>query len=253
MLKNKYMPEYDSLFHWLKRQGYVTFRISSLGGYEKMEIPYDSYSRLYGIDHWVKYKDFAFRGEHFGFGPSPPDQYALSRGDEMCAQIAQGHPRAVFFISQNSHTPYDTPQTVAEDWRSLNRETTGVRKASAFWSRPKFEKYGMAIEYQLRYLAEFITSQAQDDDIFLLIGDHQPPSISISFDNWDTPMHVISKNADFVQRWKEYGFVEGLIPSTESSPVTQEAVHWALLRSILQSYGEGNPVLPDFLPGGIEY
>lgn len=253
MVKNKYMPEYDSLFHWLKRQGYVTFRISSLGGYEKMEIPYDGYSRLYGIDHWVKYKDLGYTGEHYGFGPSPPDQYALWKGDELTRQIAGSTPRAVFFITQNSHTPYDSPQGVAENWNALNKNGYLTKKPSAFWSRPKFEKYGAAIEYQLRYLVDFIQKKSTENDVFILVGDHQPPSLSIALESFETPIHVISQSSAFVESWPEYGLVHGLIPDEKSPPLRQEAIHWALMRSLIKIYGTEYSKLPPFLSHGIPY
>lgn len=252
MLKNKQMPQYDSLFHWLRRQGYITFRISSLGGYEKMEIPYDSYSRLYGIDLWMKYKDLAYTGEHYGFGPSPPDQYALWKGDEMTSEIAGSIPKAVFFITQNSHTPYDSPNAVAEDWRTLNTDSGVAKKSSAFWSRPKFEKYGEAIEYQLRYLVDFIVKKGTSNDVFILIGDHQPPSLSIVMPDFDTPLHVISKNLAFVESWHEYGLTPGFIP--DKKPVfRQEAMHWSMLRSLISNYAHETAKLPEFLPNGIPY
>lgn len=253
MLKNRYMPEYDSLFHWLKRQDYLTFRISSLGGYEKMEIPYESYSRLYGIDHWIKYKDLEYRGEHYGFGPSPADQYALWKGDAMSDEISDTRPKAVFFITQNSHTPYDSPLEVAEDWQQLNHGQSSEKKPSAFWSRPKFEKYGEAIEYQLRYLVDFIVRKGTERDIFILIGDHQPPSLSIALDSFETPLHVISKNSAFVNRWSEFGLQPGLIPDDQVAPLRQEAMHWAMLRSLLSVYAEPGARLPVFLPQGIPY
>jgi hypothetical protein len=252
MLKNKYMAEYDSLFHWLKRQGYKTARISSLGGYEKMEIPYDSYSRLYGIDDWVKYKDLAYTGEHYGFGPSPPDQYALWMGNQITYEIAGNAPRAVFFITQNSHTPYDSPGVIAEDWQSLNNNRNTTKKPSAFWSRPRFEKYGEVIEYQLRYLSDFIVKNGTDNDIFILIGDHQPPSMSMAMDNFDTPMHVISRDMAFIKCWDEYGLTQGLFPG-EKNALRQEAIHWALLRSLIKTYAQEDAKFPPFLPNGIPY
>jgi hypothetical protein len=252
MLKNKQMPQYDSLFHWLRRQGYITFRISSLGGYEKMEIPYDSYTRLYGIDLWIKYKDLAYTGEHYGFGPSPPDQYALWKGDEMTSEIAGSIPKAVFFITQNSHTPYDSPNAVAGDWRTLNTNSEVARKSSVFWSRPKFEKYGEAIEYQLRYLVDFIVKKGTSNDVFILIGDHQPPSLSIVMPDFDTPLHVISKNIAFVESWHEYGLTPGFIPD-KRTVFRQEAMHWSMLRSLISNYAHETTKLPEFLPNGIPY
>jgi hypothetical protein len=253
MLKNNYMPEYDSLFHWLKRQGYETFRLSSLGGYEKMEIPYESYSRLYGIDHWIKYKDLEYSGVHYGFGPSPPDQYAIWKGDEMATKIIGNNPKAFFFITQNSHTPYESPETVADDWRSLNSGREVRKKESTFWSRPKFEKYGDAIEYQLKFLIDFIINKPTSDDIFILVGDHQPPSLSRTVENFDTPIHIISKDKAFIESWEAYGCVPGMIPDSSIHPIRQEALHWALLRTLIGSYADGQYSLPEFLEKGIPY
>jgi hypothetical protein len=253
MLKNKYMPEYDSLFHWLKRQDYVTFRISSLGGYEKMEIPYDSYSRLYGIDHWIKYSDLDYTGAHYGFGPSPPDQYAIWKGNTIVDQLAAETPKAIFYISQNSHTPYESPVEITHDWKTLNDGSYVEKKPSAFWSRPKFEKYGDAIEYQLNYLTDFIMRKEAEDDIFILVGDHQPPSLSRRLDNFDTPLHVISKNAEFIKRWEEYGCAPGLVPDSKQAPIHQEALHWALLRTMIPSFAGTDRRLPEFLERWIQY
>ena len=253
MLKNKYMQDFDSLFHWLKRQGYLTFRVSSLGGYEKMEIPYDSYSRLYGIDHWIKYNDLEYTGAHYGFGPSPPDQYAIWKGDELCSEIAADTPKALFFITQNSHTPYESPDGVAEDWRRLNDGSYTVKKPSAFWSRPKFERYGQAIRYQLDALTDFIVSKQKADDIFILVGDHQPPSLSRAVDNFDTPMHVISRDQEFIQHWEAYGLVPGMLPDRQKPVMRQEAVHWAMLRALISSRAVRYDALPHFLEEGIPY
>ena len=253
MLKNIYMQKYDSLFHWLKRQGYQTFRISSLGGYESMEIPYDSYSRLYGVDHWIKYKDLAYHGEHYGFGPSPPDQYALWKGTEHAEQIAAGLPRAIFFITQNSHTPYDSPHKVADDWRSLSDGSDVVKKPSAFWSRPKFEKYGEAMQYQLQFLSDFILRHGREDDVFILAGDHQPPSLSQTIDNFDTPIHVISKQRAFVDAWSQYGFNTGMLPVPGPAGMQHAGFHWAMLRTLIGQFGVPGSVLPEYLPEGIAY
>jgi hypothetical protein len=218
-----------------------------------MEIPYDSYSRLYGIDHWVKYKDLAYTGEHYGFGPSPPDQYALWKGNEMCNVIAGNVPKAVFFISQNSHTPYDSPLQIAEDWQLLNNGIQVVKKPSAFWTRPKFEKYGDAIEYQIRYLVDFIKKKGTENDLFIIIGDHQPPSLSIAMENFDTPYHIISKDKALLSCFGSYGLQKGLLPDEKGANMKQEALHWMLLRCLIATYGvKGDPV-PEFLPNGIPY
>jgi len=295
LFKNKFISEYDSLFHWLKRQGYTTSRLSNLGGYEKMEIPYDQYSTLYGIDKWIKYKDLNYQGREYGFGPSPPDQYAihfaeeelrtsthinvvqqqpskhseLSTHDKDLKQeqiskhvegsalkglsINESPPRAMFFITQNSHTPFETPTQVVDDWRELSDEKDRTSTKSKIWSKPDFARYGDAIEYQIRFLTDFILKKGRKDDIFILIGDHQPASLSIPISKFETPIHVISKDQEFVRLFNEYGFLEGMHPGGSKTPIAQEAIHWALLRSLIRRYGEEGAKLPDYLPNGIPF
>jgi len=272
LFKNKFINEYDSLFHWLKRQGYATSRLSSLGGYEKMEIPYDQYSTLYGIDNWIKYKDLNYKGKEYGFGPSPPDQYALYFAEEALSiskhdQISQDDknsdtadkilkedpPRALFFITQNSHTPFETPTEVVADWRELIDKDHAAASKSKIWSKPDFARYGDAIEYQIRFLTDFILNKGRKEDIFILVGDHQPASLSIPISKFETPIHVISKDREFVRLFSEYGFREGMYPGGSETPIAQEAIHWALLRSLIRKYGEEGAKLPDYLPNGIPF
>ena len=252
MIKNKRIPEYDSMFHWLKRQGYTTFRVSSLGGYEKMEIPYDEYSRLYGIDHWIKYKDLDYVGRQYGFGPSPPDQYALNRAMEMIRQN-QSDPYAMFFISQNSHTPYDTPEMIAADWRTLRGPAFETDGRSLFWSKPKFENYGKAIDYQVSYIVDHIVKYGSENDLFIVVGDHQPASLSVPIDSFETPVHIISKNEDFIRAVSAHGYNSGLTISGTDDPLRHEALYWTFLRSMIQCFSPQDKLLPEFLSSGIPY
>lgn len=252
LLRNPCMPEYDSMFHWLRRQGYTTFRLSSLGGYEKMDVPYESYSRMYGFDHWIRHKDLGYRGREYGFGPSPPDQYALHFAHEKVRNQCSG-PFALFFITQNSHTPYETPVKVVKDWRALNDDRDENDKRSKIWSRPRFENYARAIDYQLEYLSDFIIRKGSNDDLFILIGDHQPPSISIEIESFETPVHILSKNRHFIRLFREYGFAESLMADTSSDRITHGALYWAFLRSLIRTSSRQQGSLPEFLPNGIPY
>jgi hypothetical protein len=252
LLNNPYVSEYDSLFHWLKRQDYTTFRLSSLGGYEKMEIPYDKYSVLYGIDHWIRYKDLNFRGREYGFGPSPPDQYALHFAHHRIKEMNDG-PFALFYITQNSHSPYETPSEVAEDWRALSDRGDVTPTRSRFWSRPKFESYNRAIRYQLDFLTDFIARKGTPDDIFILVGDHQPPSLSIDIETFQTPMHIIAKDEAFLEQFRAFGFTPGLLLEPSNDMIRQDAFLSGFLRSFINCYGEAGATLPEYLPKGIPF
>ena len=248
LMKNEYIDQYDSLFHWLKKQGYITYRLSSLGGYEKMEIPYDRYSRLYGIDHWIKYRDLDYRGREYGFGPSPPDQYSLNCARSRITESGEA-PFALFFITQNSHTPYDSPQEVSGDWRSLCAEEGDVQQESKFWTRPRLEKYGGAIKYQMSYLMDYIQN-GSEHDVYILIGDHQPPSFRKEINNFETPCHIISRNSLFNESVREHGLHQGLCLDLASNVTGQEAIRSILIRSLLMA-SDSNNRLPPFLQNGI--
>lgn len=252
LFKNTRIAEYDSLFNWLRRQEYKTFRISNLGGYKKMDIPYDRYSELYGVDRWILHSELAYRGPEYGFGPSPPDQYAVHFGKEVIDKETEG-PFAVFYISQNSHTPFETPTEVVDDWRKLIDEDYVAPTQSKIWSRPKFDLYGEAISYQLRYLTDFIQKEGNDDDVFILVGDHQPASLSVPIQSFQTPIHVVSKDSDFMELWHEYGFNPGMSVGNESTPIRQEAILWALYRCLIKRYGGDEADIPEFLEKGIPF
>ena len=252
LLKNEYIEQYDNLFQWLRRQSYKTFRLSSLGGYENMEIPYDRYSRMYAVDEWIKYKDLGYEGFEYGFGPCPPDQYSLGFANEKIREQTDG-PFALFFITQNSHTPYDSPYEVAEDWRELSNPESRTEKQSQFWSRPKFEKYGRAINYQLDFLADFILKEGGENDLFVLIGDHQPPSLKKDIRNFETPLHILSKNRTLVDFLHAEGLSSGLHPGRANQAFRQEGLRTLVLRALIHTYGRGETPLPEHLPNGIPY
>lgn len=249
-LRNKLISKYRSMFYWLKDQGYKTWRLSSLGGYETMDIPYAEYSRMYGIDHWIKYADLEYVGKLYGFGPSPPDQYALHFAEEKIRKESEG-PFAVFFITQNSHTPYETPDEVVDDWRDLVNRDEAMNEPSRFWSRPKFELYAKAIKYQMEYLTHFILQKGREGDIFLLIGDHQPASLSKEIKSFETPVHVIAKNAGFLETFIEQGFNRGFLTDRDGS-INHEAIYSIFQAAMLNTCVSGD-IEHYILHNGIPY
>jgi hypothetical protein len=253
LMRNKRMHEYESMFRWLKNREYMTCRLSSLGGFEKMAIPYDDYSRMYGFDHWVTYRDLKYNGQHYGFGPSPPDQYSLHFCEEKIRNKFGNKPFALFFITQNSHTPYETPEMVVENWKELQNREFVTNEKNKFWSKPDFDQYAKAIRYQMHYLSDFILKKGTDQDIFILVGDHQPPSLTKKIENFETPMHIVSKNAEFVDHFRERGFVKGLKVTGNHQPIRQEAFFSAFMQSMNFSFGKDKAVSLPYLKNGIEY
>jgi hypothetical protein len=77
--------------------------------------------------------------------------------------------------------------------------------------------YADSLAYTYRYWAGYLRTHADDDAVFVILGDHQPPAtVSGEGVRWDVPVHVISRDVELVARLREDGFVSGLTPGIDS-------------------------------------
>jgi len=242
---------YPDLGHWLKAQGYEYVRLSSLS-VELKEEEWGKYKNFYGVDRWMRYTDLDFQGSHYGWGPSPPDQYVLHFAHQAI-NAASNKPVFFFFITQNSHYPWVPLPEVVDDWRTLNSGTVQeqVSLPEAIPHEVRRSNYLNSIEYELRFLTDFILKTADDESIYVLIGDHQPQRVSRRSDGFDTPIHIVGKDPALVDTFLEYGFVRGLIVHDAQPTIRHEGFYSMFVRALLAQYGKGIKVLPDYLPSGI--
>ena len=68
------------------------------------------------------------------------------------------------------------------------------------------------------------------DEMIIIMGDHQP-NLKITGENqpWSVPVHVISRNPNFVRPFIKGGYTPGLIPSQALPHAGIESVFWNLL------------------------
>jgi phosphoglycerol transferase MdoB-like AlkP superfamily enzyme len=251
-LRERYQTvTYPDLGHYLKSQGYEYVRLSSLA-VDLEEEEWDQLKNLYGIDRWPNYDDLDFTGPHFGWGPSPPDQYALYYAYETILKKSE-QPFFFFFITQNSHYPWAPLPEVVEDWRTLNESTeiTAVFDPDAISHQAKRQNYLNSINYELSFLTDYIVKTEQKNSIFIIIGDHQPPQVSRRNDSFDTPVHILSRDSALVDGFLEYGFGPGLAVGQATATMRHEGFYSMFMRVLLAEYGQGTRVRPDYLPGGI--
>ncbi len=242
---------YPDLGHYLKTQEYEYVRLSSLS-VELKEEEWLKYKNFYGVDRWMSYGDLDYQGSQYGWGPSPPDQYALQFAHEA-ANVGSNKPIFLFFITQNSHYPWTPLPEVVDDWRTLN-----VRTAEEHAPLPegipheiRRSNYLNSIEYELRFLTDFILKTGDDKSIYILVGDHQPQRVSRRSDGFDTPLHIISKDPALVDTFLEYGFVRGMMVHDAQPTMRHEGFYSMFVRAMLAQYGKGIKVLPEYLPDGI--
>ncbi len=214
---------------------------------------WQKYVNFFGVDDWIRYRDLDYTGVHYGWGPSPPDQYFLNATHQMIKDQKQA-PFILFLITQNSHYPWRKVPLVVDEWQSLNdgNEVVALFDEDSVSLQVRQADYLNAISYELDFITEFIKKQAGDEDIFILIGDHQPGYVSRRTDGFDTPLHIISKNRPFVDAFNEYGFEPGMKLDTITPAIRHEGFYSLFMRVFLQQYGQGTKAIPPYLPDGIE-
>ncbi len=240
---------YPDLGSFLKEQGYRNYRLTALS----IGLPpehWERYATFYGVDRWLLYEDLNFVGPEYGWGPAPPDQFSLNLARETIRGESEG-PYLFFTITQNSHYPWTPLPELVQSWQTLNLPGPAPPPSSELIEHSeRRQNYWNAIEYQMEMLTEFILSEPNEEAIFVLIGDHQPPRVSRREDGWDTPMHVIAKDDHFVASFEEYGFTKGLAVWEPEPTFWHEGFRSLFVRLLLAEYGEGE-ALPPYLPGGV--
>ena len=240
---------YPHLGQFLKDQGYKYYRLTALS----MGLPqaqWERYASFYGVDRWLQYEDLNFVGPEYGWGPAPPDQYSLNFARETIRSETE-NPYLFFTITQNSHYPWAPQPVLIESWEQLNKPGPPPPPSSELIEHSeRRQNYWNAIEYQLEMLTDFIITEPNEQAIFVLVGDHQPPRVSRREDGWDTPLHIIAKDAPFVASFKEYGFTSGLAVWEPEPVFRHEGFLSMFVRQLLTAYGSG-AVLPHYLPEGV--
>ncbi len=248
LLKNKDFHQYPHLFNWLKKSGYYNYRLNSLYESGNYAIPWDLYNSFYATDQWIRFHDLNYEGILYGYGPAPPDQYALNYSYHEIIQLSDSKtPYSLFFISKNSHNPFLLPHEIKENWRDWNEEK-GKHQPSRFFHKPEMHNYGKSIHFQLKYLVDFI-NKTEGNNLFIIIGDHQPPVLE-SKDSL-TPVHIVSKDSTFIAGFNDYGFNPGFIPKASKVQVRHEGLYSIFVRQLLMNYGEKEVALPKYKPNGI--
>ena len=251
LLKNEEASKYNHLYRWFKKQGYRNYRLNSMPDNENLKVPWDLYSRFYGADEWIRFKDLDYHGDQYGFGPSPPDQYSVFYANEYI-QKKNHRPFTLFFISQNSHNPFYCPDSVVSDWRSLNKKAKHSRQVSVLFKKPKLTEYIKAIDYDLKSFVQFIVREGKENDIFVLIGDHQPPLLTDRKNGFATPIHIITRNSLFLSGFKKYGFIPGMLGTGNQKPLRHEGIYSMFMHEFIKNYGADTTHLPVYRPEGIK-
>ena len=236
------------LLKLLKELGYTNYNLNPINPINGINVPYDEIRQFYAIDHWILNKDINYQGNLYGFGACPPDQYSLTFTMEKI-KAENTSPHTLFFLTKNSHSPFIVPDFV-DDWQSLNKGNISKHINPGFLSSPSIDNYTLAIQYEYDVLKHTLLNYGSGDDIFIIMGDHQPPVLSDTEKHGTlTPVHIISKNTDFVRGFDTYGFKEKI--SEIQDTIRHEGLYSIFLNVFANQYARHHENVPTYEPEGV--
>lgn len=239
----------NSLLELLRKSGYTNYNLNPIRPISGINVPYDEMREMYAIDRWLLSKDVFYQGDTYGFGSFPPDQYSLNYTMELIKK-EQKSPFTLFYLTKNSHSPFIAPSMV-NDWQSLNEGEGRNHIHKGFLKYPEVSDYQNAIRYEYDVIGQLIDRQSTDNNIFILVGDHQPPAL-VNLENHgsSTPIHIVSKNIDFLDEFTQFGFEEDITNLDEE--ISHESFYSIFLQAFAKHYALNAVNIPDYEPQGIQ-
>lgn len=258
------VKNYPNLIYFLKGEGYVTYSLQPLNR-ERPGYKLNNYEQFYQYDKYINFQDLDFDGPAFGFR-NVPDQYSLNYAYQKFLRHSP-QPFFLFFITVSSHSPWIDLPPYPKDWRDLKslssahiekrygetkdkiRETLSSHYTSGFAGI----NYVKHIFYELDFLRDFILHNSESNDVFIILGDHQPPLVMEDKMNFYTPIHIISRDSTFIRQFKQFGFRGGFsFPTDSNNFIYHEGIYSMLARTLSLRYGQTNAdSLPAYQPNGI--
>lgn len=273
------LHRYPHFIHTLKSNGYRT-AVLQPPTRPRLGI---GVSNPYGFDDTFYFADMEYTGPRYGWG-IVPDQYSLHFAHErVIAQAEQ--PVALLFEMVASHTPWEQPPPLVDDWRILNDpapdaladmrsarmmqdEKTPVGAAgtppvpplpnvSAGKNAP-IHRLFRTIRYDWQVISEYMINEMPDSSLVVVLGDHQPPTVPTKSNA--VPVHLFSQTSGHINTAISNGFQQGLLPKTEgmqptaSTPPFRHAGLYSLVMNLLAQPG----AFPDssrslsVLPNGVQ-
>jgi len=239
----------NSMLELLRISGYTNYNLNPISPISGINVPYEEMREMYAIDHWILSKDINYKGDAYGFGSCPPDQYSLNYTMQLIKK-EQKSPFTLFYLTKNSHSPFITPPLVT-DWQTLNEGEGKTHVHKGFLKYPEVKDYQNAIKYEYDVMGQFINQHGTNNDIFILVGDHQPPAlVQPEKHGFSTPIHIVSKDIGFLDDFDRFGFKEEITDQDEE--IRHESFYSIFLQVFAKHYAMNAVNIPAYEPQGIQ-
>ena len=231
----------ESLPRFLESLGYQT--LVAMPGIVKGEWP-EGIS-FYGFDDHLYSWDFEYAGPMFSY-VAVPDQYTIWKTFERIQTTRIG-PVYAEYVLVSSHAPFNRIPPVIENWELGDGSIYNSLEIEEFdnsWiSGDEYDEgYVASIAYVIRSITLFLTQFLDDDQIVILVGDHQPKRPVRESDAPKlVPIHLISRQAAFPEAFSAHGFCDGIKPEPISEPLRMDEFY-PLIRSVLSKLDSEPPL-----------
>jgi hypothetical protein len=188
---------------------------------------------FFGFDRIADADGVGYRGPSFGYWRIP-DQAAI--GLLQAQELSQPRPRSprfIMFPTLSTHAPFvplapskraATALLGTDAYSAAERDAAVAEPAS--WRAPQ-AAYLRSFEHFHAWLGRYLADEAPSDMLTIVIGDHQPyAAVSGPDAPWDVPVHVFSRDAGLIERFRARGFVDGLQPPALSLGGMHELTPW---------------------------
>ncbi len=179
---------------------------------------------FYPFDESYVLDQLGYRGPVFEFG-TLTDQFLLWRVHQATAgarKLQPERPVFSFVMMVSSHVPFRLVPPFVDDWSSLG-DGEIYNDLDRTWFDNNWltggeypDGYTTSVAYSLRAALEYAVLFAQEDELVLVIGDHQPRiPISEQESTFSVPMHLLARDATLLAGMDRRGFTAGLVPKTD--------------------------------------
>ena len=180
---------------------------------------------FYGFESIYGAEEINYQGPEFGWWRIP-DQFSLQKMHELEFAVQPRDPLFMLFTSITPHMPFRPTPPYQPDWDRLLSDKPYDEEAvqNALDLLPEWTNlqpaYAGTLNYTFAYLSGYLSRHADDDFVWVILGDHQPPaSVSGQDVRWDVPVHIVSDRNEIIESLLDSGFVEGLQP--EPAPLSK--------------------------------
>lgn len=234
----------QTLPSFLRSNNYKNYCLNSIVNSKRDKIDWKTLSKIFATENFINHDQLNYTGKLLKFMTlkAIPDEYTLNYAYN---KIKNSAPYFMFFSSLNSHAQWHSPLKSEKNWKDYNTLDFKTTKNDKTFSEDKYLK---AAKYQYDYLTKFIAENADENTIFVLFGDHQPPKITTKEMGKNTPLYIISKDEDFVNSFHKEGFHNHLDLHTIEKTIKHEGFYTLFTKKLLENYGVGHEnfkILPD--------